>query len=310
MNPELPSVNRAMRYCLYVLFITTLAACSRSVSDLPPSERPIPASLPEAQREASRLLPLEGAKNVRDLGGYPTGEQRMVRWGVFYRSANLADLSTDDQVYMQRLQLQRIVDFRSATEVNDEPDKLGDELQPHYVPMPIAVSEADTKQLMQNIESGSLTADESRQFLVSANRHFVDEYTPLYSEWLHALLDPRNTPMLFHCTEGKDRTGFGAAVLLLTLGVGKPDVMRDYLASNRYLEASVDKRMALMKWASLFQLDTDAIRPVFLVEPQYLESAFQRINERYGSFDNYLRDGLGIDREEQQRLIALYTTAR
>lgn len=298
---------RTSHLLLIAVILAAIAGCSREISDLPPSQRPIPALLPETERAELRALPVSGARNFRDLGGYPAAENRITRWGLLYRSAKLSELDSDDQAYLQRLQLQRIVDFRSPAEVEDEPDALGAELSQHYLAMPIAVSEADTQQLMESIESGSLTPDQSRQFLVKANRHFVDEYTPQYSAWLHSLLDQQSTPMVFHCSEGKDRTGFGAAILLLTLGVDKTEVMRDYLASNQYLLPSVDRRMTMMKWMSLFQLDTDAIRPVFLVEQQYLESAFGRIDERYGSFQNYLRTGLGIDQEEQQRLVMLYT---
>lgn len=310
MKPANLSIRSFVLLLVLAPLFVTIAGCSRDAADLPPADRPIPAMLPGDERAAMRELPLEGARNFRDLGGYPAANNRVTRWGVLYRSAKLSDLSADDQAYLQRLQLQSIVDFRSALETADEPDKLGPVLQQHYLALPIAVSEADTKRLMEKIEAGSLTAQESKQFLVSANRHFVDEYSAQYSNWLHSLLDENNTPMVFHCSEGKDRTGFGAAILLLAVGVDRSDVMRDYLASNQYLLASVDKRMTMMKWMSLFQLDTDAIRPVFLVERQYLESAFARIDERYGSFENYLRTGLDIDPQEQQRLVQLFTRER
>lgn len=302
--------RRTLNRLLLVASVFLVAACTRSPADLPAQQRPIPAELAAEARQASRLLPLEGANNFRDLGGYATTDNRVTRWGMLYRSAKLSDLSDDDQAYLQRLHLKRIVDFRSPAETTDEPDQLGTSLQAIYRPLPIAVSEADTQRLMDKIDAGELTAEESRQFLVRANRHFVDDYSDTYSQWLHSLLDAGNLPMVFHCSEGKDRTGFAAALLLLTVGVDKQQVMQDYLASNRYLEASVDRRMLMMKVLSLFQFDADAIRPVFSVERQYLQSAFDRIDERYGSFDNYLQAGLDIDPQERRRLVELFTRER
>ena len=82
----------------------------------PPDQRSIPAELPASAREAARRLPLDGAHNFRDLGGYATSDGRTLRWGVLYRSDALADLSDDDLAYLGRLGLRRVVDFRSPLE--------------------------------------------------------------------------------------------------------------------------------------------------------------------------------------------------
>lgn len=296
--------------CLLLCVLVFLAGCEQQLSDLPPDQRPIPAEQEMEQRASLRRLPVEGANNFRDLGGYPVAGGRITQWGLVYRSDALSDLTTDDQRYLQRLGLNRIVDLRSEQEQMDEPDRLSPELSAKYVAMPVPVSEADTQILMDKISEGNLTAVDSHNFLIKANRLLVDDYTELYSRWLHSLLDANNLPLVFHCTEGKDRTGFGAALLLLTLGADKELVMQDYLASNQYLEASVDRRLTMMRVLSLFQMDTSAIRPVFTVSAEFIQSAFNRIDERYGSFDRYLREGLDIDETEQAQLIAMLTVAR
>ena len=92
--------------------LLALLACGDS---LPPAlERAIPAELAQEVRESQRRLPVAGAANLRDLGGYRTRDGRALRWGVLYRSDALADLSDQDVAYLERLRLHRVVDFRSA----------------------------------------------------------------------------------------------------------------------------------------------------------------------------------------------------
>lgn len=302
-----PGFVQVLLQLLFCSVLVAVSSCSQGPADLPAGERPIPALLEPSERVDFRKLPLQGANNFRDLGGYPAAGDRVTRWGLVYRSDKLSDLTDQDIGYLQRLGLHRIVDLRSQAEKDSDPDQLGASLQQVYVPMPIEVSEAQIRELEEKIKSGDLSAEQSRQFLRDANRAFVDDYTPLYSEWLHSLLKTGNLPIVFHCTEGKDRTGFAAAILLLAVGVDEQLVFDDYLASNQYLADSTDSKLRWVKIMSLFQVDTEAIRPVFNVERSYLQSAFQRISERYGSFQAYLREGLGIDAEEQQQLTLLIT---
>lgn len=301
---------RIFRQLLIGGALVAATACSQGPADLAAEKRPIPALMEPGERIEFRKLPLQGANNFRDLGGYPAADDRVTRWGLVYRSDKLSDLTDEDIDYLQRLGLHRIVDLRSQAEKEAEPDQLGDSLQRAYVPMPIEVSAAQIKVLEEKIMAGDLSAEQSRQFLRDANRAFVDDYTPLYSQWLHSLLEAGNLPIVFHCTEGKDRTGFAAAILLLTVGVDEQVVFEDYLASNQFLADSTDGKLRWVKIISLFQVDTEAIRPIFSVERSYLQSAFERIRQQYGSFQIYLREGLGIDAEEQQQLTLLMTQPR
>ena len=90
-------------------------------SQLSADERPIPAQLPPEERLALRKLPFEQAHNFRDLGGYLSGDGRYTRWGKIYRTDKLSSLSEQDQRYLQRLGVKRIVDFRSDEERNTAP---------------------------------------------------------------------------------------------------------------------------------------------------------------------------------------------
>jgi protein-tyrosine phosphatase len=101
-----------------------------------------------------------------------------------------------------------------------------------------------------------------------------------------------------HCTAGKDRTGFAAAAVLRTLGVPLETVYEDFLLTNHYTAAEIERTLWIIRLVSLFRTDPEQVRPVLGVERAYLEAAFGAIDEQYGSFDTYRRDALGLDDAE------------
>jgi protein-tyrosine phosphatase len=259
--------------------------------NLPPSERAIPRDLPVAEREAARLLPLDGTHNFRDLGGYPTEDGRTTRWGVLYRSDALHDLSDDDLAYLARLGLRRVLDFRSAYEREKDPDRIP--AGARVVLEPIRGEGFDPSRIGDMV----MQADErdAVDLLLTANRSFVTDFSAQYRAYLLALADPEALPTLFHCTAGKDRAGFAAAIALAAAGVAREDIMTDYLKTAEYTTAEAERRIRLVRFFSLFRVDADALRALFGVRREYLQAAFDVIDAKYGGMDAYLREGLGLD---------------
>jgi len=285
------------------LLLGATAALALACSDaLPPLERVIPASLPEAEREARRQLPVEGAANLRDLGGYEVAGNGRVRWGTLYRSDGLADLTDDDVAYLDRLGLRRVVDFRSPSERERDPDRLPEGVEP--VLKPIFGSGLDPEELQDRLLSGDVDASVAASWLIEGNRAFVTEFRDEYATFLHELADPESLPTLFHCTAGKDRAGFAAALVLLALGASRETAMRDYLLTNGFTADKTESMLRLIQIVSLFRARPDDVRPLFEARESYLQSAFDMIDARYASTDAYLRDGLGIDDAVRARLRA------
>jgi protein-tyrosine phosphatase len=274
------------------LLAAVALACERGV---PPETRAIPSALPEASREDARRLPLDGAHNARDLGGYAGEGGRRVRWGRIYRSDALGELSDDDVSYLARLGVQQVVDFRSDLEREREPDRLPASPAPRVVLRPIFGDALDPQTLRDRILSGDARADEMAEMLVAGNRAFVTDFSPVYSGFLRDLADPQNLPALFHCTAGKDRAGFAAAALLMALGVPREVIMHDYLLTNGFSEAATSRMLNVLRVVSFFRTDPDDVRPLFEARPAYLQAAFDTIDARYGGDEAYLRDGLGLD---------------
>jgi len=293
--------NVFTRSMVFVMLVAVLCACGSP--NLPPAQRPLPSELPASERESSRNLPLDGASNFRDLGGYATSDGRQVKWGVLYRSGELGALSKDDLAYLKRLELRRVVDFRTVEERDAQPDRLPVQDPPlQQLWLPIAVKGATHREIREKMFSGGLEKTEMTQLLVEGNRHFVTDDSQVYGEFLRSLADSDNLPTLFHCTAGKDRAGFAAAIVLLSVGVPEKEVVRDFMLSNVYNAAWVEQKLWKARVFSLFRIDPEALRPLLGVEPAYIEAALDSMKKEYGSIDNYLREGLGVDDVVRQQL--------
>ncbi|AHH20031.1 putative tyrosine-protein phosphatase [Nocardia nova SH22a] len=211
---------------------------------------------------ADRSLHLASVQNARDVGGYRTIDGRMVRTGVVFRSADLSKLSDADSAALTASGLRTVADLRTGYERALSPDRIpaGAQLRIHDV-----IGQAPPQVMASTLSAGS---DLYRAFITApgANEAFAGV--------LHDILDADGS-VLFHCSAGKDRTGWTAAVLLTILGVDRGTVNYDFLLSNYYRDAS----------------EGDALNGVVL---SALDSAFDQVDQTYGSFDNYVHDGLKL----------------
>jgi len=265
----------------------------------------VPAQLAAEERSAHRLLNFEGISNFRDLGGYPAADGRTVKWGKLYRSGHLATASNADLAGLAELQLARFIDFRSGAEKTEEPNRLPDPASFALVEIPV-LDEGNRNlfnEISTRIEEGTLGDFDPDLTMVQANRQFADEFTPQFRQFVDTVLEADGAPVLWHCTAGKDRTGFAAAVLLRILGVPQDIIMQDYLASRAPALESRRKELLMLR---LFEGEetADKIAVMLGVEPAWLEAAFEQIDTTWGSFDNYVAEGLQLSAADVQRLRA------
>lgn len=274
----------------------TLTGCGQSAQ-----QRVIPAELNDAsERESHRKLSFDGADNFRDLGGYQTADGRTVKWGLVYRSDALSDLSQQDRAFMQRLGIATVVDFRTPYEKQEDPDQLPSTV--NYVERPVDVEGTAVKQLMETITSGELEGFDARKVLIDANRGFVRSFTPVFGAHLKSLIEPGTLPVVAHCTGGKDRAGFAAALTLLALGVPEETVIKDFLKTNTYTEDKIEKYVWMIRLGSFFKTDPEVIRPLLGVEEVYIQTAIDTIKQDYGSVEAYLKKGVGMSEADLSTL--------
>jgi protein-tyrosine phosphatase len=252
--------------------------------------------MPEHVRK--RHLALEGAPNFRDLGGYETEDGRHVRWGLLYRSDNLAHLTDADLERVQQLGLKLVCDFRSPEERAEEPDRLPATDPPAVAELPIFDESFSASEFRERITSGDLGDLDLRQALIEGNRLFATQFAGQYAAMFERITRPESLPAVVHCTAGKDRAGFASAVILRTLGVPEATVYDDFLLTNHYTGRKIERMLWTIRLVSLFRVDPEQVRPVLGVERAYLEAAFDEIAKVHGSFDAYRRDALGLDDAE------------
>ncbi|MDA9964831.1 tyrosine-protein phosphatase [Gammaproteobacteria bacterium] len=278
-----------------ILFLCfALAQCSEKIDLM---DRPLHTKNNSFQTEEHRLLPMDGSHNTRELGGYKTTDGKTIKWGKLFRSDKLSDISKTDQAYLQNLGIKKIVDFRSEQEKAEDPNIIPTGIS--YVEMPISVDGA-MRSKIEAVLKGE-TDREVQSFLIDANKEFVTNYADVYENFLRGLID-EDAPTLFHCTAGKDRAGFAAAITLIALGVSKEDVINDYMKTNAFTQERIEEILGQIELMSLYQSDVEILRPLLGVEQIYIETAFKTAEDKYGSLENFIRDGLNISDEDIQKL--------
>ncbi|CAI9411461.1 tyrosine-protein phosphatase [Nocardioides sp. T2.26MG-1] len=236
----------------------------------------------------AELLRLASADNLRDVAGddpgYPTRDGRHVRRGAYYRSNEL-QLTQEDARSLAGLRIQVIHDLRGGPEIEAHPDvEVAGAAWRHAevagIPMETVATLADVEaahRVMHEVYVAFVRSPAARS-----------SYAALLTE-----LATGGLPQLFHCTAGKDRTGWAAALLLELAGVDHDTIVADYLLTNEVSSATREKYLALV--AEHLGSDKVAVyEPTMVVEASYLQAAYDAAAADYGSVDGYLRDGLGL----------------
>jgi protein-tyrosine phosphatase len=243
----------------------------------------------------TRHLNLAGASNFRDLGGYPARDGRIVRWRQIFRSNHLGHLTDDDIEVVRGLGVRSAFDFRGSAERAEALCRLA-EITVHSLPVEPTVVAA----LRAIAASGTpLSTVHATEVMRDSYRNYVQQNTPRFRTLFAHLLEDR-TPLVIHCTAGKDRTGFACALILHTLGVPDEVISEDYLLTNRFYRRDP---------SSGSDLPDDVKQVLGSVQVSFLGAAFEAIDADYGDLDNYLRDGLGLGTAERAKLEARYLEA-
>ena len=247
-------------------------------------------------RVATRNVNVPNVQNFRDLGGYPVyARHKQVRWGMLYRSAqiDLAQPATRDK--LNNLGIRTLIDLRDTSEYSrTAPDTLPG--QPRVVHIPIHAG--NLADILTGIDRESIQSDTVYRIVERINRHIVAVHASDFRRIFDILLDEDNYPAVIYCTTGKGRTGIAAALLLSALGVNDEDIMDDYRLSNRYFDIPAATSYA-------YQLPTrsqEALTTVYSAREGFLDAAKDEIERAYGSVDDYLQRGVGLQKEEMRQL--------
>ena len=240
--------------------------------------------------ELPHIVSLQGGSNFRDLGGYRTADGRTVRRGSVFRSAHLGGLTDADRLAIGRLGVRTVVDLRGVEEAAETPHRvegLGCRIVGAHIEPGVG------EKIRGALADGSANPFVMMGFLTDHYRDYPRRCAPGFRTLFSTLSDDDHRPLVFHCTAGKDRTGFASALLLTLLGVPWETVMEDYLRTNdlwtghigRYPDLDIDTRAAIVE-----------------ARTPYLEAAFEVVRADYGSPEAFAEKALGLDARARELL--------
>ncbi|MFC6063576.1 tyrosine-protein phosphatase [Streptomyces ochraceiscleroticus] len=289
-------LRRTAGTTLAALALGALPACT--AAEAPPRPDRSPAASPAS---TVHRVTLHGAVNVRDLGGYRAADGHHVRYGRVFRADGLGKLTPADRAKLAALDLRTVVDFRVPAETaRDGADRLPRGLT--LVPRAVADSGLNdtTNRALATKDPATqrklLGEGRAARLMRATYRSFVTDAKSRrqFAATVRDIADGKGAPLLFHCTAGKDRTGWLSYVLLRAVGVPESAATRDYLLSNE-LRAAADRRTrAGLKKAGRMR-NPELLTPLLKVREDYLRAALDQAEQDYGGLDGYLTDGLGLD---------------
>lgn len=248
---------------------------------------------------AKRGLDLEGITNLRDMGGYPAGDGRAVKWGCLYRSGRLSDLNLDDDRHFDSLDIRLVCDFRHGRERAVE----------HTWPasaqtkvMWLGIDPGSVIDFFGKYKAGTLAPEQMTDMMSDVYVELVLEHAHRYRDMFDLILSQPDGAVLIHCSAGKDRTGVGAALILAALGVPRASIIADYLLSNRYYAVAEETRLFCEKHDIDGAGADELFRPIMEVREAYLQSAFAAIDRQFGGLDQYLSEALGMNEARRDAL--------
>ena len=247
-----------------------------------------------------RLIPIIGIKNLRDMGGYKSRSGESFKWGKLYRSGRPSELEAETHAEMAALNIGTVVDFRSEKEKNNSPIVWNQHWQPNYKEVPIGGNAAAwVKELFEKLSTSPFPAKELNDQFILAFQTIPIENIDGLKALFDVLIDDAQDDQaaLFHCTAGKDRTGIAGALIMKALDMHNDDIMADFLMTNHAVDLKASSK-ELAEWASDKAgrtIEPDAVLPLVGVKESFLEAAYKKIDQEFGSMDNYLRTGMGLE---------------
>jgi len=249
-------------------------------------------------------IEIKKVHNFRTVGNIKNVDGRTLKEGKFYRSGHLYQLKKKSFKEIENLGIKEIIDLRNSKEIAQKPDHLPSEII--YKNYSAFEDEGDQlDQAKKLVLKGKVDADTR---MLEFYKDYVTENPEIIKKIITEILESDH-PVLYHCTAGKDRTGITSALILTILKFDKETIYNDYLLSNNYRQKLVDKRLHLANNLHFLypKMDINVLEKLSWVEVDYLDAAFNEINKKYGSVDNYIQQVLGISENKRQEYIQKFT---
>lgn len=259
-------------------------------------------------KTAMKVYELSFQKNIRDIGGMVTKDGHHIKYGRLIRGSVLTKLDENDEQIVKGFNLTDIIDFRSPDEFEYYPDFHLDGVRMHNLPVLSKKTNEEARQRMKSSDGNLLwfLEDQTSGFdhLVKVYSEFITTQDGIdaYKEFFNIILND-NRVTYFHCSQGKDRTGFAAYLVEIALGVSEEDAMNDYLYSNIAMEKRAEMMLRRVEYLPFYNEEyKQSLIDVFSTRVEYMNSAIKAMKEHYGGTLNYIKEALGVDIDKLKSL--------
>ena len=266
-------------------------------------------------------ITLKGIVNARDLGGCEVQGGRQVKTGRLIRSAHLADATDADIAYLESLPTTIVVDFRTPVDLKGKANRGIPGAR--YVNLPIDASgNAAANATEEEIKkvTGRKKFEVKKVIVYAAFNPkaraiakamyptllFDPDCQQQYAKFLRLVLETENGAILYHCTQGKDRTGIASALLLAALGADRGTIVADFDATNRVYEKDVRKYSRRVKFWGGKEEEIDVVKSFLGANTDNFINALDAIDKQYGSMEAYLKGPMGLTDADITTLRARY----
>lgn len=247
-------------------------------------------------------ITLEKIFNARDLGGMKGADGKTIKPKRLIRSSCLYGSTPNDvETLIKEYNLKNVVDFRYGKEREEKPHPKNEYKNVNYYSLPsfetivkAFTRDEESMKLLNN--QGDFTEESAIKFIETFYRWLPTEQSvqDAYTQFLKILLDTKKGSTLWHCSLGKDRAGMAAVIVERILGVSEDDIMADYMETNNHMDPTVDMNKS------------NAFRAFYGTCESFLKNWYESINETWGSFDNYLHEGLNFSNENISQMREMY----
>ena len=247
------------------------------------------------------IYKFEGIKNARDLGGLKTIDGKTVKSNMLLRSGHLNSATITDIQRLSELGIKEIIDFRDEYEVKREPDKAlvgaNNQNLPALPPL-MPFDEFSKEELQEYFEN-------------SVEKVFKGIYKDLaesdvsknaYRFFFEIILSSNGAPILWHCTQGKDRTGIAAILLLSALGVPYNDIIDEYFITNKVMLEEYEK----LQNSGVDESQLSGYHSIMFVHKECIEIYLNSIAKNYGNILSFIKSELGVSDSDITKLKTWY----
>lgn len=256
-----------------------------------------------------QFIPVNGIINARDLGGYIIQDGRRLRDGMLIRSAHLADATDEDLQYLLSIPISKVIDFRKDIELKGKTDRMVPGAE--YIRLEIDASGKIVSQATED-EKRLFTGHKQfdvKKFMVMAafnsmaqriaqemypNLFFDPECQEQFREFFRLILETEKGAILYHCTQGKDRTGAASALILAALGADRETIIADFDATNRVYEADVRRCCRNVRLMGGKETELATVKSFLGANTENFIKVLDRIDREFGTMEAYLKGPIGL----------------